>query len=197
MCPRQGMESCQKFLQAQRKGLIYILFTFQWVGFAGRFHNETRGKRVCGGFRSKYAHGQQERPWLCWVGNREDIEKSDDGGDSQRWVAYTRRGNGICQRIGFIRDSHAFRRYTGSSFNRKTLRRSRVFLALDHQKWQENRLQYQTTYHPLSLVYRQVLLHHPHLIVQHFHRRILYSESTSVEVQGNLSHEPAEIENPN
>ena len=32
-----------------------------------------------------------------------------------------------------------------------------------HQKWQENRLQYQTTYHPLSLVYRQVLLHHPHL----------------------------------
>ena len=32
----------------------------------------------------------------------------------------------VCQRIGFIRDSGASRRYTGSSLTRKTLRRSRV-----------------------------------------------------------------------
>ena len=31
-----------------------------------------------------------------------------------------------CQRIGFIRDGNASRKYTGSSFTRKTLRRSRV-----------------------------------------------------------------------
>ena len=34
-------------------------------------------------------------------------------------------GNSVCQRIEFIRDSNASRRYTGSSFTRKTLRRSR------------------------------------------------------------------------
>ena len=47
----------------------------------------------------------------------------------------TTRGNSVCKRIGFIRDSNASRRYTGSSLTRKTLRRSRVFLPLD--QWSE------------------------------------------------------------
>ena len=34
-------------------------------------------------------------------------KKSDDGGDSQRRRANKRRGNGFCQRIGFIRDNDA------------------------------------------------------------------------------------------
>ena len=42
----------------------------------------------------------------------------------QRRSANKRRGNSVCQRIGFIRDSNASRRYTGSSLTRKTLRRS-------------------------------------------------------------------------
>ena len=36
--------------------------------FAGRIHNKTGGKRVCGGLRSKHAYGQQERPELCRFG---------------------------------------------------------------------------------------------------------------------------------
>ena len=53
----------------------------------------------------------------------------------------------VCQRIGFLRDHKASRIYTGSSFTRKTLRRSRVELPLDqwsetttHQKWQKDRM---------------------------------------------------------
>ena len=40
-------------------------------------------------------------------------KKSDDGGNSQRRGANERRGNSVCQRIGFFRDSKASRRYTG------------------------------------------------------------------------------------
>ena len=42
-----------------------------------------------------------------------------------------RRGNSVCQGIGFFRDSNVSRRYTGNSFTRKTLRRSQVSLPLD------------------------------------------------------------------
>ena len=38
-----------------------ILFTNRWVDFAGRIHNKTGGKRICGGLRSKRAYCQQER----------------------------------------------------------------------------------------------------------------------------------------
>ena len=37
-----------------------------------------------------------------------------------------RRGNSVCQRIGFIRDSTDPRRYTGSPLTWKTVRRSRI-----------------------------------------------------------------------
>ena len=54
-----------------------------------------------------------------------------------------------CQRIGFIRDSKASRRYAGRSLTRKTLRRSRIFLRVDqwsetttHQRWQTNEMQH-------------------------------------------------------
>ena len=53
------------------------------------------------------AHGQQERPEQSRIGDREDIEKSDNGCDRHRRSANKRRGNGICPRIGFIRDSNA------------------------------------------------------------------------------------------
>ena len=41
------------------------------------------------------------------IGDCEDIEKSDDGGDSQRRGANKRRSHGMCQRIGLIRDCNA------------------------------------------------------------------------------------------
>ena len=57
-------------------------------------------------------------------------------------------GNSVCQRIGLICDGNASWRNTGSSFSRKALRGSWVYLPLDqrskttsHPKWQENLLQ--------------------------------------------------------
>ena len=99
---------------------------FLGVYWGGRIHKKTREKRFCGRFRRKHTHGQQERPQQSRIGNREDIEKSDDGGNSRRRGANKRRGNSVCQRIGICRDSNTSRRYTGSSFTRKTLRRPRV-----------------------------------------------------------------------
>ena len=46
-------------------------------------------RRVCGSFRSKRTHGQQ--PEQSRIGDREDIEKSYDGCDSQRRSANKRR----------------------------------------------------------------------------------------------------------
>ena len=40
-------------------------------------------------------------------GDHEDINESDDGDDGQRRSANKRRSNGVCQRIGPIRDSYA------------------------------------------------------------------------------------------
>ena len=58
-CARGKAWNCS---QAQRKGQSCILFACRRVDCAGRIHHKTRGKRVCGRLRSKYAHGQQERP---------------------------------------------------------------------------------------------------------------------------------------
>ena len=117
--------------------------------FAGATHNKTGGKIICCRFRRELAHGEQERPELSQNGKRRGPLKSDDGCCSQRRSASKRRGNSVCQSIGFIRDSNASRRYTGSSLTRKTLRRSRVFLPLvqwskttTHQKWQTDRMQH-------------------------------------------------------
>ena len=52
-----------------------------------------------------------EKPELSRIGNRRSLQKSDDGSDSQRRGAHKRRGNSVCQRIGFLRDSEASRGY--------------------------------------------------------------------------------------
>ena len=117
--------------------------------FAGSIHHKTGGKIICCRVPCGHAHCEQERPELSRLGNRKSLEKSDDGCDSQRRSANKRRGNCVCQRIGFIRDSNASRRYTGSSISHKTLRRSRVHSPLDqwlktttHQKWQTDGMQH-------------------------------------------------------
>ena len=65
MCPKQGMEPCQKHTQAQREWPSYILLAPHCV------NKRAGGKRVCGGFRGEYAYGQQERlltllSWRPW-----------------------------------------------------------------------------------------------------------------------------------
>ena len=59
-CARgDAWELAKKFLKLKKRH-SYILFTFWGVDFACRIHNKPRGKRVCGRFWSKHAHGQQD-----------------------------------------------------------------------------------------------------------------------------------------
>ena len=85
-CARGDAWELAEFSKAQKKRKTKATFdspSEEW-DFAGRIHNKPRGKRVCGRFRSKHAHGQQERLEQSRIGDREDIEKSDNGSDSQR-----------------------------------------------------------------------------------------------------------------
>ena len=38
---------------------------------------------------------------FCWNGNRDDIEKSDDGYNSRWWSADERWGHSLCRRVGY------------------------------------------------------------------------------------------------
>ena len=117
--------------------------------------------------------------------------------------------------LDLLSDSNASRRHTGSSVTRKSLGRSQVFLPLDqlsettsHQKWQEDQLQHsELRTLPLSLVYRLVsstsssptslASSSQESVTLSEHPASTRSESVCEEVQGNVSHGPAEIENPN
>ena len=61
----------------------FYFHTEEWV-LPAASTKEPEERRVCGGFGSQYAYGQQARPQLCGVGDHEDIEESDDGDDGQR-----------------------------------------------------------------------------------------------------------------
>ena len=56
---------------------------------------------VCCRLQSVDAHDQQKGFEFRWIGNRDDIEKSDDGYNSQWWSADAWRGHSSCQRIGY------------------------------------------------------------------------------------------------
>ena len=62
MRPKQGMEPCQKHVQAQRKRQGYILLARRRMGTSGCVNKRAGGKRLCGRCRSQYACAQQERP---------------------------------------------------------------------------------------------------------------------------------------
>ena len=110
----------KNFFKARRNVQSFFLLTCQRMVSPSAIRGKTGGKRVCRRFRREHAHVQQERPELCRIGNREGLWKSDDVCDSQWRSANKRRGDVACQRIGFIRDSNALRRYTGSSFTRNS-----------------------------------------------------------------------------
>ena len=132
--------------------------------------------------------------------------QSDDGCCSQRRSGYKRRCNSVCQRIGFVRDSNASRRYTSSSLTRKTLRRSRVYSPLDqwsktttHQKWQKDRMQHgelRIIRSPWSIdkLFKLIFTYISDIFIASYTAR---SGSMSDGVRGDSSRGPAETENPN
>ena len=64
-------------------------------------NNWTKRKRICCGLRCVDAHDQQKGFECRWIGNRDDIKKSNDGCDSQLWSADAWRGHSLFQKIGF------------------------------------------------------------------------------------------------
>ena len=111
----------KNIIQAQRNWQSYPLLTYRRMVSSSAIRNNIGGKTVCCRFRREHAHVEQERPQLSRIGNRKSLYKSDDWRSANK-----RRGNSAGQRIGFIFDSKASRRYTGRSLTRKTLRRSRI-----------------------------------------------------------------------
>ena len=63
-----------------------------------------------------------------WIGNRDDIEKSDDGFHSQWWSADAWRGHSLWQRFGYILDYASPRGYASSCIAWKALRWTRIFI---------------------------------------------------------------------
>ena len=70
--------------------------------------NESRGKRVCGRFRSVNSHAEQERFGLSRL---ETVQVC-----YSQWRSANKSGsNSVCQRIGFVRGRKAPRRYAGTA----------------------------------------------------------------------------------
>ena len=62
MCPKQGVEPCQKTFTGSKKRTRLHSIHPRKNGTAGCLNKRAGRKRVCGGFPSYYAYGQQERP---------------------------------------------------------------------------------------------------------------------------------------
>ena len=194
-------------LKKKEKATFYSL-SDEWV-LAAASTKTAGGKRIleqaCIGSAGKTST-------LPNIGNREDIEKSDVGGDSQRRGASKRRGNGKRPWIWLIRDGHASSKYTSSSLTCKTLRRILVQLSLDewpettsHQEKQENPL-----WHIKSCTIRRTWFIHEFLYLINFSYNLIagncdkHGNSSNKKkwkceriCTGNPLHMSAEIENPN
>ena len=146
MRPKQGLELCQKPYQAQRERTKATFYsrTEEWVlPAASTKEAEERGR-----FRSEYAYGQQARPSLCWVGDHEDIEESDDvdGRPTARWQT-REEATGICQRIGLFVTVMFF-----------SWRNSRKFFLSGSSARIMGVTHYWNTHGPYSLLLRSLLL---------------------------------------
>ena len=67
-----------------------------------------------------------------WIGNFDDVEKSNDGHNSQWWSADAWRGS-LCQRTGYILDNETLRGYASIFIARKTLRWTWILLWMDER----------------------------------------------------------------
>ena len=110
-----------------------ILLTLGELVSTFAINPQTRGKRICCGLWFVNAHDQQKRLEFCWNGYFDDIEKSDDGKNSQWWSADAWRGHSVRQRIGYILDYETPRKHASSIVARKALRWKRIFLRMDQR----------------------------------------------------------------
>ena len=63
--PSKAWNLANNIYKLKEKDQSYILLTRGRMGDPGCVNKRAGGKRVCGGFRSEYAYGQQKRPQLC------------------------------------------------------------------------------------------------------------------------------------
>ena len=68
-----------------------------------------------------------------WIGNFDDVEKSNDGHISQWWSADAWRCHSLCKRIGYILDNESPRGYASSFIARKALRWTRILIRVDQR----------------------------------------------------------------
>ena len=73
----------------------------------------------------------KKRLEFCWIGNFDDVKKSDDGHNSQWWSADAWRGHSLCQRIENIFDNESPRGYASSFIARKALRCTWILIWVD------------------------------------------------------------------
>ena len=144
MCPRRCVGTCRKIFELKKKEdkATFYSPSEEWILPAASAKKKKTEERELVVDSGACMHMVSKK-------DREDIEKSDNGSDSQLRSANIRKGNGRRPRIGFIRGGNASWKYTGSSFTWITLRRIWVQLPLDqwpettsHQKWQVNSLRH-------------------------------------------------------
>ena len=99
MCPKQGLESCQKHLEAQRERQNYILLACGTVGLlvASAQEPEEREFVVDSGASMQMVSKKDFNS-----GDHEDIEESHDSDDGPRRGANKWRSDCICQTIGLV-----------------------------------------------------------------------------------------------
>ena len=95
-CPRSSVEAGQKCIKIKGARKSNILLTFGEL-VSTCINNETRGKRICCRLRSVDAHDLQKGFEFRWIGNRDDIEKSDNGYNSQWRGADGWRGHSLSE----------------------------------------------------------------------------------------------------
>ena len=141
---------------------------------------KTRGKRDCGRFRSKYAHGQQERinsaemetvrmsknPTTVVNGNSEVLTEEEttvNGKELNSFVTVMLlEDTSAVLSLGKLCEGHGYTCHWTSGQKPHLIKNGGKSIATQR-----------TTYHSLSLNYRQVLLLHPHPLLPHLHRRRL------------------------
>ena len=140
MCPKQGLGSCQKYIQARRETTRLHSSHPQRSGLSQVPHQESRVGE------SLWLMPERVCIWsVRKTLTRLDTKESDDGNDGQQRGANESRGDEKGQTIGLIRQSYASSRNSRSAFIGETLRWTCVYVSLEkrsestsHQEWQEN-----------------------------------------------------------
>ena len=117
--PVDAWELARKIFSLKKARHSYILFTFRGVDLAGRIHKKTEERefvvdsRACVHMVSKKDLNKAELETVKVSENPTTVVTANSE------VLPKRRGNSVCQGIGFTRDGDASRRYTGSSLTLK------------------------------------------------------------------------------